>query len=328
MSIDEKWMRRALHLAKRGEGNVHPNPMVGAVVVRGGLPVSEGWHRRYGQAHAEVEALQKARKRAKGATLYLTLEPCAHWGKTPPCVDMVIRSGVKRVVMAMRDPNPKAGGGISKLRKAGIHVTVGVLQAEARALNRVFCTWARFKRPYITLKAAASLDGRTATVTGESKWITGPVARKEGHRLRAEVDAVAVGANTVLHDNPSLTSHGLGRNPVRIIFAGRRAMPRSLKLFDTAAPTWVLNDTRGKPNLKRALTQLAERGITHMLVEGGAALQRSFWEAGVVDEVVWFVSPLWMGPAKRLKDAVRLKTPRVQRLGNDVLIQGYVHRTY
>lgn len=325
MSIpqDQKWMSRALALAEKGRGKVHPNPMVGAVLVRGTSVVAEGYHHAFGQAHAEIDALRKAGPKARGSTLYVNLEPCSHWGKTPPCVDALIQAGVKRVVAAMKDPNPKVSGrGFAALKKRGIAVTQGILEQEAAGLNRAFVTWVTLKRPYVTLKVASSLDGRTATITGESKWITSAASRTEGHRLRGQVDAVAVGASTVLKDNPSLTAHGWGRNPVRVIFAGRRRIPRTYNIFQGSAPSWVVEKHRGKSGARKALSYLASKGIAHLLVEGGLTLQQSFLDAGVVDEVVWFVAPMIIGHVRRLKDAQRLKNMRVTRLGEDLCLQG------
>jgi diaminohydroxyphosphoribosylaminopyrimidine deaminase / 5-amino-6-(5-phosphoribosylamino)uracil reductase len=340
-------MKRALALAARGRGWVHPNPMVGAILVRSGRRVGQGCHRKFGQAHAEVEALRRAGVRAKGSTLYVTLEPCAHWGKTPPCVQSVIAAQVKRVVAAMRDPNPLVGGrGLAALRRAGVSVTTGVLEKEAAQLNRAFSTWVRKKRPFVTLKRAVSLDGRVATVTGESQWITGPRARRDGHRWRAVVDAIAVGAHTVRADDPSLTAHGRGRNPIRIVFDSRLQVPLDRQVFNHAAPTWVLvtaraplarrrrverkgaqvivcrSDPQGRVSVPDALRRLAQRGIAHLLVEGGAALESSFLAAGRVDEAVWYIAPMVIGNSKRLKDACRLKTLKVDRIGVDIRIRG------
>jgi diaminohydroxyphosphoribosylaminopyrimidine deaminase / 5-amino-6-(5-phosphoribosylamino)uracil reductase len=327
MTSDEKWMRRALALAEKGRGAVHPNPMVGAVLVRGGRVVGEGFHRKFGQAHAEVEAIRRAGTRAQGSTLYVNLEPCSHWGKTPPCVDALVRAGVKRVIAAMRDPNPLVSGqGFKALKRRGISVTIGTLEEEARHLNRAFKTWIVEKRPWVTIKAAGSLDGQTATSTGESKWITGEKARRAGHLLRAQVDAIAVGAKTVIKDNPSLTAHGCGRNPVRIVFAGRHPLSRTAKIFDGAAPTWVLRKAHGNVNVKKALSDLAKRGIAHLLVEGGRTLQQSFLNAGMVDDVVWFIAPMIIGSAKRLKDARRLEGIRVDRMGEDMCVRGTISR--
>jgi diaminohydroxyphosphoribosylaminopyrimidine deaminase/5-amino-6-(5-phosphoribosylamino)uracil reductase len=353
MNSDDKWMRRAIRLAARGRGRVHPNPMVGAVLVRGGRVVGEGFHTRFGRAHAEAEAIRRAGQRARGSTLYVNLEPCAHWGKTPPCVDAIVQAGVRRVVAAMRDPNPLvAGKGFSALRRKGVRISSGFLAREARQLNRAFLTWMRKGRPYVTLKAAASLDGLAATRTGESKWITGASARAEGHRLRGSADAVAVGVNTVLKDNPSLRAHGKGNEPVRVIFDSRLQTPIGSQVLKGTPVTWLMA-TRGAPirrvrrfekkgatvwrlpgnaagevDIMAALTLLAREGIAHLLVEGGPTLQRSFLEAGVVDEVAWFVAPVILGQARHLKEALRLKDVRVKRLGLDVGIRGYVYRNH
>ena len=328
-------MRRALALAEQGRGRVHPNPMVGAVLVRGGRVVGEGFHRRFGQEHAEVEAIRAAGARARGSTLYVNLEPCSHWGKTPPCADAIVRAGVKRVVAAIQDPNPAVcGRGFRKLKKARLSVVSGILGSDARYLNRAFITWVTQKRPYVTLKVAASLDGRTATITGDSRWITGREARRVGHTVRAGVDAIAVGRATVQADNPSLTAHGMGKNPIRIIFDSRLHSPLRSRVFSKDAPTWCLAtdhcvlkpmdqmkrrgaqvilckpDAHHRVDVKDALRRLAARGITHLLVEGGLTLQQAFLKAGVVDDVVWFVAPMIIGDARKLKNAWRLKISR------------------
>jgi len=345
MSMDEKWMQRALALAEKGRGRVHPNPMVGAVLVRGDRVIGEGFHRSFGEAHAEVEAIRRAGKRAKGSTLYVNLEPCSHWGKTPPCADAVLRAGVKRVVAAMKDPNPAvAGRGFQKLKRGRVSVTSGVLADDARYLNRAFVTWVTRKRPYVTLKVASSLDGRTATRTGESQWITSQESRRVGHVLRAGVDAIAVGRSTVQHDNPSLTAHGLGKNPVRVVFDSRLRSPAASRVFSAQAPTWCLAtdhsvlshldqmkrrgvqvllckpDADRRVSVKDALRRLAARGITHLLVEGGLALQHSFLQAGVVDEVVWFIAPMIIGGARTLKSARHLKNVQLGMVGPDLCV--------
>ncbi len=321
MISDENGMRRALWLAERGRGRVHPNPMVGAVLVSGGRVVGEGFHRVYGQAHAEVEAIRRAGARAKGSTLYVNLEPCVHWGKTPPCVEAVARAGIIRVVASMKDPNPLVSGkGFAWLKRHRISVKTGVMEKEAQVLNRPFVTRMKYKRPYITLKVASSLDGRTAAASGESKWITSPESRRDGWRLRAQVDAIAVGANTVVKDDPSLTAHGLGQNPVRIVFAGRRRIPRTSKVFSKEARTWILKNTQGTAKLQKALKELADSGITHLLVEGGPTLQQSFLNASVVDEVVWYIAPLLIGNVKHLRDASRVRDWNIQKMGKDLRI--------
>lgn len=357
-------MRHALKLARRGLSYVHPNPRVGAVLVRHGKVVGAGYHRRFGGPHAEVEALQRAGDRAEGATLYVNLEPCSHWGKTPPCVEGVIAARVARVVAAMRDPFSQVDGrGFKKLRAAGIAVESGVLEEEARALNRPYLTRLTLGRPFVTLKSAATLDGRTMTAGGESKWITGPEARSLSHRLRAEADAVAVGIGTVLADNPQLTAHGKGRNPVRVIFDSYLKTPVAARCLDRSAPTWVLTTAsalRGAKAkkmaargavlhalplsrdrhvaLKPALRWLAEKGIAHLLVEGGASLHGSLLDADAIDEVVWFMAPRVLGGRRgrpsieghgiaRLADSHRLKDVSVTRVGGDFCVRGmYVHR--
>jgi diaminohydroxyphosphoribosylaminopyrimidine deaminase / 5-amino-6-(5-phosphoribosylamino)uracil reductase len=355
---DTSYLQRALTLAKRGQGYVHPNPMVGAVIVSRGSVVGEGYHRRYGRPHAEVEALRKAGARAKGATLYLNLEPCSHWGKTPPCADAVIAAGIRRVVAAMQDPNPKvAGRGFAKLRRAGISVQVGLLEQEAETLNRAFRVFVLEKRPYVTLKAATSLDGKIATVRGESKWITGEASRREGHKLRAEADAIAVGAETVRRDDPQLSAHGLGRDPIRVVFDSRLRLSPRAKLFSSKGRVWIFTTKaasaakrralekkgaavhvmpahRGRVDIPAALTRLAQAGITHLLVEGGGTLAASFVEQKRVDEVIWFIAPRLIGGADaktalegrgvaRLREALALKDVSMRPLGTDFMLRGF-----
>jgi diaminohydroxyphosphoribosylaminopyrimidine deaminase/5-amino-6-(5-phosphoribosylamino)uracil reductase len=323
MTNNKRWMARALDLARRGAGKVAPNPMVGCVLVRDGKVVAEGYHHAYGQDHAEVDAIRRAGTRARGATLYVNLEPCAHWGKTPPCAVAIAAAGVRDVVAALRDPNPLvAGKGFAYLKKHGVRVRQGVLAAEARRLNTPFFRWIRQRRPYVILKAATSLDGRAATVSGESQWITGKAARQAGHQLRARVDAIAVGSRTVLKDNPSLTAHGQGHNPVRVIFQGSHPIPRRAKVLDAAAPTWILKNTRGPAKLKKALQDLSRRGIRRLLVEGGPALQNSFLESGCVDEVIWFIAPLILGDVRKLSQARRLNTLKIEKIGEDLCLRG------
>ena len=317
---DEHWMRICLALAERGVGRVSPNPLVGCVIVRNGKKVAEGWHRAFGGPHAEREALKWAGPAAKGATAYINLEPCCHWGKTPPCTDALIAAGVRRVVAAVRDPNRlMSGRGLARLRRAGISVTVGVLEKDAAHLNRAFFKWIRTGLPYVTLKAAATLDGKICTRTGASRWISSPASRRWVHRLRGQVDAVAVGANTALRDNPLLTAHGEGRNPIRILIDGRLAVKPSARVFSKDAST-ILATTlpaarkagrlrkkgvaliacrperagRGV-NLKELMRTLGKMYISHVLVEGGGSLNASFIENRLVDEMLVFVAPKVFG---------------------------------
>lgn len=324
---DAAWMTRALALAERGRGTTSPNPMVGAVLVAGGAPVGEGFHRAAGEPHAEALALAAAGDRAQGATCYVTLEPCVHHGRTPPCVDALVAAGVARVVAALADPDPRvAGMGLARLRAAGVEVTVGVGSGAAAEQNAAFLVHRRLGRPRVTLKAAASLDGKVAAADGSSQWITGPAARADAHRLRAEADAVAVGAGTALADDPRLTvrlAGWSGRQPLRVLVDAAGRVPAARHLFDGEAPTLVAT-TVAAPAVVRAawaaagaevvvcaeapaagagtgvdLAELAkllgERGVLELMVEGGPRLQASFWAAGLADRLVWYLAPIVLG---------------------------------
>jgi diaminohydroxyphosphoribosylaminopyrimidine deaminase/5-amino-6-(5-phosphoribosylamino)uracil reductase len=358
MNKDVYWMQRALSLARKGAGQVHPNPLVGSVLVRGNRVVAEGYHHAYGHDHAEIDAIKRAGARARGATLYVNLEPCAHWGRTPPCMIAVVASGIRRVVAAMRDPNPKvAGKGFAFLKQHKIKITRGVLEGEAQALNQDFVVRVSENRPFVTLKAAVSLDGKIATARGESEWITGSEARALGHRLRAQSDAIAVGIETVLKDNPSLTAHGKGRNPIRLIFDSRLRMPLKARVLDKQSPTWVLTTAKASRSKRRALERrgisvytvaadslghvslaeaaklLAREGVTRMLVEGGGTLTAAFLEHRLADEAIWFIAPKIIGGEsaktavegsgiKNLKQAWVLKHMTVEKVGEDLCIRG------
>jgi diaminohydroxyphosphoribosylaminopyrimidine deaminase / 5-amino-6-(5-phosphoribosylamino)uracil reductase len=330
---DPVWMRRALELAALGRGTTSPNPMVGAVLVRDGVAVGEGFHRAPGEPHAEAVALREAADRAAGATCYVTLEPCGHHGRTPPCAPALIAAGVTRVVAAIEDPDPNVRGkGFAQLRAAGVQVEVGVGAAAAEAQNAAFLLHRRQGRPRVTLKAAASLDGKVAAPDGTSQWITGEAARADAHRLRAEADAVAVGAGTALADDPRLTVRlpgWSGRQPLRVLLdaTGRTVTGPAAhalgQLFDGAAPTLVAT-TAAAPraalqawaaagaevlvcpdapaasgeagvDLAFIAKSLGERGVLELLVEGGPRLHASFWEAGLADRLVWYLAPLVIG---------------------------------
>ncbi len=359
---DVRYMKLALRLAARGAGWVSPNPMVGAVVVRDGEIVGRGWHRRYGAAHAEVEALTQAGERAKGATLYVTLEPCNHYGLTPPCSQAVWAAGVARVVVAMADPNPQvAGGGAEFLRQQGVTVEMGLLAEPARRLNEAWLKWVTTGLPYVVAKAACSLDGRIATATGESKWLTGERARAFGHRLRHECDAILVGRGTVAADDPQLTAR-LGRrkskDPVRVVLDSRLEIPQDSRLLSlsSGAPTLiattdlappekiaalnrlgaevlVLPKENGRVALRPLLELLGKRRVSSVLVEGGAETLGSFFDARLVDRFYFFYAPKILGgpPAypvvagqgvSTLVEAHRAQDLAVRRLGPDVLITG------
>ena len=326
---DEKYMRLALRLARRGMGTTSPNPLVGAVVVRGGRIVGRGFHRRAGEPHAEVLALRSAGKKAQGATLYVTLEPCNHFGKTPPCTDAILKAGVRKVVAGMRDPNPLvSGGGIRRLRKAGIEVEVGGLEEDCRNLNAPFRKYITTRMPYVTLKGALTLDGKIATPSGDSRWVSSAESRQEVHRLRRGVDAVMVGIGTVLKDDPLLNvrlSRPKSRHqPLRIVVDSRLRIPLTSKLVQTASqfptliaatraasPTktrrlekgnvevWALpKDSRGKVNLRVLMKKLAERGIVSVLLEGGGQLNASALRERLVDRILFFYAPKVAGGVK------------------------------
>lgn len=353
---DADLMTRALDLAARGRGFVEPNPLVGALVVRDGHIVGEGWHERFGQAHAEVHALNRAGDRARGATLYVTLEPCCHFGKTPPCTEAVLRAGVRRVVFAMLDPFPQvAGQGAARLRAAGIVVEVGVGEAQARRLNAPYLKRLRTGRPWVHAKWAMTLDGKIATRTGQSKWITGEAARARVHELRGRMDAIVVGKGTLLADDPLLTARPPGpRTPVRVVLTTTgEAMPTSCRLLETVdtAPVVVVTTAAGAerlagwrdrgaevialpaPDVQSALTEFGRRGMTNVLVEGGAETLGRFRDADEIDEVHAFVAPKVFGGRQAMTpiggtgvsepgQGWALSEWDVERIGDDVWIHG------
>ena len=352
-------MRRALALARRAAGRTAPNPMVGCVIVKGGRVVAEGFHRKAGTAHAEVAALAKiAPGKARGATVYVTLEPCNHTGRTGPCSEALVAAGVGRVVAAMGDPNPHvAGGGARRLRRAGIPVEIGLCEDEARRLNAGFLKHGRTGRPLVTLKAAVSLDGRIAAGSGDARWVTGEAARREVHRMRDRADAILVGAGTVIADDPSLTTRlpgGRGRDPLRVIVDGKAGIPptakvvgpgtlivtrgargaRTAALVARGAEVLPMPGPGGRVDLGALLDELGRRGVLELLVEGGARIHGALLAAGLVDRVVVFVAPKIVGAggvpmvgapgARTMAEAWTLADVRVRRLGDDVMIEGDV----
>ena len=318
MGRHEGFMARALELARRGRYGAHPNPMVGAVLVKGGRVVGEGAHLRWGGAHAEINALRSCRNPA-GAALYVTLEPCSTWGKTPPCTEAVIRAGIKEVYIGAFDPNPANGGkAAALLRRAGLKVRSGLLRKECEALNPAFNKFMRTGLPYVTVKIAQSLDGRIADAAGRSRWISSPASRREAHRLRAESDAVLAGIGTVLADDPLLNVRGvkvprqpwvvaldssfrvprgarLFRNERVLIATTRRASVSAMKKFPHGAKILVLPSERGRVSLKALLAELGKLGVGHVLVEGGGTVAGSFISEGLADRFVCFVAPLLIG---------------------------------
>jgi diaminohydroxyphosphoribosylaminopyrimidine deaminase/5-amino-6-(5-phosphoribosylamino)uracil reductase len=339
-AADERFMRRALALAERGRGTTRPNPVVGAVIVRGGRVLAEGYHVRAGEAHAEVRALAALAGSARGTTLYVTLEPCCHHGRTGPCTEAIIAARPARVVVGCRDPNPIVDGrGLGRLRRAGLRVELGCLEEDCRAAIRGYAIWIRERRPLVTLKAAATLDGFIADGAPGRRpgpvWITGPAARRASHELRAQHDAVLVGAGTVRADNPRLTVRlGRGRSstaPLRVVLAGRRPLPPAARVLSGAAPTLVIV---GRAPVRRVLATLAKRDIQSVLVEGGARIHGAFIAAGLVDRVVLFLAPRLLGGGVPIATAARLPAgrglqlgpPRVRRVGDDLMLAADVVR--
>jgi len=359
-AVAEFFMRIALEEAARGAGRTSPNPAVGAILVKGGRIVARGYHRKAGTAHAEVVALEAAGPRAKGADLYTTLEPCDHWGRTPPCTQAILEAKVRRVICASSDPNPLVNGkGVARLRRAGVEVITGVLREEADALNRPFFKWVTRGLPYVTLKAAVTLDGKIASGAGDSRWITGPEARLLVHRLRDRVDAVLVGANTVRSDNPRLTTRLPGggghdavcvvvdswlrlradhavfsrRPPARTVVATTLSVNsrRARKLRARGVEIWTVAGRRGQVDLGALMRRLGAEGMLHVLVEGGARVFGSALRDGLWDELWIFVAPklvgeqglTWSGalPVRRMAEAIAVGDFQVQKVGRDVLLK-------
>ncbi|WP_434606071.1 bifunctional diaminohydroxyphosphoribosylaminopyrimidine deaminase/5-amino-6-(5-phosphoribosylamino)uracil reductase RibD [Pseudomonas sp. R1-7] len=355
--LDAHYMARALELARRGHYTTHPNPRVGCVIVRGGEVVGEGWHIRAGEPHAEVHALRAAGDNARGATAYVTLEPCSHHGRTPPCADALVNAGVARVVAAMQDPNPEvAGRGLQRLAQAGIATESGVLEGEARKLNEGFLKRMEHGLPFVRVKLAMSLDGRTAMESGESQWITGPAARSAVQRLRAQASVVLTGADTVLADNARLTVRAdelgldaeqtalvMSRPPLRVLVDGRLRVPLDAPFFK-AGPALVATcmaveeqyangpecmivaGEDGQVDLRRLLVELAARGVNDVLVEAGPRLAGAFARQGLVDEFQIFIAGRFLGstarplldwPLAQMKDAPQLKITDIRAVGDD-----------
>jgi len=348
---DIDYMRLALDLAERGHATVRPNPMVGAVAVQHGRILGQGYHLAPGQPHAEVYALEHVAAGTPDVTLYVTLEPCSHTGRTPPCADLLIRKGVARVVCALVDPDPRVSGrGIERLRAAGIEVTVGVLEADARRLNEVYVKHRTTGLPFVTLKLAETLDGYIATAPGDSKWISSAASRSRAHGLRAEVDAILVGIRTVLADDPELSvRHVEGRNPVKLVLDSRLRIPTDARIFQGAplvvattedvpkarqrdveaagAKVWRAPSADGRPILRQVLVRAAAEGLLHVLIEGGGAVAASALEAGLVDRVAVFIAPRILGGGvsavdglgiSRMADAIQLDEVLVERIEDDL----------
>lgn len=353
-ALDHAMMGRALQLAERGLWTTTPNPRVGCVIAKAGKVVGEGWHERAGEPHAEVYALRAAGERARGATAYVSLEPCSHHGRTPPCAEALIAAGVARVVAAMPDPNPRvAGRGLAMLEAAGIHTASGLLAAEAEALNIGFVSRMRRGRPWVRLKMAASLDGKTALLNGASQWITGPAARNDGHRWRARACAVLTGSGTVLADDPGLTVRAVEteRQPLRVVVDSRLQTPANAKVLAggallasvsadlpqasalraAGAKILVLPGADGRVDLAALLEKLAERGCNEIHVEAGAGLNGALLRAGLVDELIAYLAPCLLGDQAQgvcqwpalttLSEQKKLDLIDVRKIGADIFLR-------
>lgn len=388
MNVDERYMSRALKMAARGRGQVSPNPLVGAVIVKHfntlaplraqagtgtlvgtgghkrGRIIGQGYHVQAGLPHAEIIALKEAGKKAKGSTLYVNLEPCTHFGRTPPCTDEIIGSGIKKVVIAMKDPNPlNSGKGISRLKSAGIEVTTGILEDKAQRLNEAFSKFITRREPFVVLKIAASLDGKIATSAGKSKWITGKEARQQVQELRREADAILVGINTVIKDDPRLTIRSNSRErkftgqPFRVVVDSRARIPLGAKILKDSAKTIVavtrhadkvrvkslesrgakvliVGSKKGKVDLAKLMQELGKLGIVNLLIEGGGEINASAFASRLVDKAIFFLAPRIIGGReaptavegkgiKEMSQAIPLRKLTVRKVGEDLMVEGY-----
>ena len=356
MYTDSKYMKRALTLAKKGLGKTHPNPAVGCVIVKNGMIVGEGWHKRAGGHHAEIHALEMAGVEARGADVYVTLEPCSHTGKTPPCSEALIRAGVKRVVAGMSDPNPQVnGGGLRALQQAGIETFCGVLEDECRRINRAFIKFMATGQPYVTYKCAMTLDGKIASVTGDSRWISCEASRRIVHRMRADSNAIMVGVDTIIHDNPLLTvRHVRGSDPLRIIVDSRLRTPESVAVLSgkmaqgtmiattetnpkvharylkVGAALLVCNADNGRVDLHDLWNKLGERGVHSLLLEGGSHLAGEALRHGLIDECVFFYAPKVVGSdgfspfaitgTTTMTHSITFSDLSMRRVGTDIMV--------
>jgi diaminohydroxyphosphoribosylaminopyrimidine deaminase / 5-amino-6-(5-phosphoribosylamino)uracil reductase len=359
--LDKRYLRLACRLALKAAGRTSPNPMVGAVLVRGGKLIATGYHRRPGEDHAEIVALRRAGAKAKGATLYINLEPCSHYGRTPPCSPALISAGIKEVVAGIEDPNPLvAGQGFRQLRQAGIQVRAGILTEECRRLNEAFIKYITRRLPFVTLKLAASLDGKIAAVTGDARWISSEDSRRVVHQMRNRMDAVVVGVGTVIADDPQLTCRiSKGRNPWRVILDARLRIPLSAQLLRQPDPEKNIIVTGDRPRKKKVralealgarvwqiklrreripwaavLKRLAAQGVLNVMIEGGATTAAWALQEKAVDRVLFFYAPMILGGdgrvmidrlgVKRIRQAVRIRDMQVRKSGADTLVCGYL----
>ncbi len=366
-SEDQKYIDMALDLAEQGRGLVSPNPLVGAVVVKNNRIIGKGYHAFYGDKHAEIKALQEAGSEAKGATIYINLEPCFHQGKTPPCINEIIKAGITRAVIAIQDPNPLVNGkSISLLKSEGIDVELGIQEKAAIKLNEFFLKYIQTHTPFVILKSAMSLDGKVATKMGDSKWVTNEFSRRQVHRLRNQVDATIVGIETILRDNPQLTTRLKDercRDPKRIIIDSLLRVPIKSRIFtqeskaeniivttNSASPDriekieksggrvlFVKSSGRNRIDMQDMLKELGKLQITSLLIEGGPGINASAMEEGIVDKIVMFIAPIIIGGKGApsaiqgkgvaiLKEAVRIYDLEIKRLADDIMVEGYINK--
>jgi diaminohydroxyphosphoribosylaminopyrimidine deaminase/5-amino-6-(5-phosphoribosylamino)uracil reductase len=356
MVSDEEYMREALGLAREGLGKTSPNPAVGALIVKNGKIVGRGHHHKAGEPHAEANALMQAGEQARGGTMYVTLEPCNHKGKTPACTEAIIDAGISRAVIGAQDPNPLVSGkGMARLRRAGIETESGLLEMDSKNMNEMYERYITTKKPFVIAKAALSADGKMAAKDGSSKWITGEEARRVVHELRAQVDAVMVGINTVLKDNPHLTCRITGgKNPVRIILDSNLRIPANANVLDKEADTIIVTtnqaplskmeslrklgarvsvvEKNGGVDLKRLMSELGSEEITSIMIEGGGEVLGWAFDEGIVDKVMFFIAPRIVGGegicisgkgVENIKDAIELERVEMKQVGNDFLLIGY-----
>lgn len=362
---DSYYMNRAMELAARGSGSTSPNPLVGAVIVKEGKIIGEGWHEKAGEPHAEINAIRNASEDVEDSTIYVNFEPCSHYGRTPPCAAELVRRRFKRVVVAMEDPNPLvAGRGIKLIRDSGIQVDVGIHRLKALMLNDIFIKHITRKLPFILLKAAMTLDGKTATRTGDSKWISGELSREYVHHLRNRYSSILVGLNTVMKDNPELTARLEGVeniNPIRIIMDSKGRIPVDAKVLEIekgkrtiiaatedmaeekkrclerkGAEVIITDKKDGKVNIRYLMEELYKKGIDSILLEGGGTAAASFIEEGLIDKAAFFIAPVIIGGraaptpvmgsgVEFIRDGIKLKYQRVSTIGQDVLVEGYLN---
>ena len=363
VSTDTRYMKRALTLARKGVGRTSPNPAVGCVIVKDGAVIGEGWHRKAGEAHAEINALAMAGAEARGADVYVTLEPCSHTGKTPPCSEALIRAGVRRVAAGMLDPNPLvSGGGLAALNRAGIETSCGICEDDCRAINLPFIKHITTGIPYVTYKCAMTLDGNIATITGESRWISCEESRKYVHRMRSRMDAVMVGVDTIIADNPQLTvRHVRGKDPLRVIVDTRLRTPESvsvlngklstrtviatteinprvhLRYLKQGATIIVCEEYDGRVSMEDLLQKLGAMGVQSILLEGGSRLAGSMLQSGLIDELVIFIAPKVIGSngfapftmqgITSMSQAIKLDFTTVCRSGSDIVVTARPERS-